>query len=125
GRPPRMISLLSRLANDPVLRTLNAAPPRQSELLAFYQIVLDQVGREVASFDVVKAVYELNRASILVLYGDNAAESAQSEIIGILTVLYLSAAGETALADGTFNARSVDKAWLSGVEEDPSAIYAW
>jgi len=125
GQATPMTSLLSKLANDPVLRTLNAAPPRPSELPDFYQIVLDQVGSDVASYDVVKAVYEHNRASILVLYGNDAAESVRPEIIGILTVLYLSAAGEAALADGTFNARAVRMEWLITAEEMPAAIYAW
>ena len=125
GQATPMTSLLSKLANDPVLRTLNAAPPRPSELPDFYRIVLDQVGRDVAPFSVVQAVYEHNRASILVLYGNDAAESARPEIIGILTVLYLSAAGEAAIANGSFNARSVRMEWLCATEEEPAAIYAW
>lgn len=125
GQATPMTSLLSRLANDPVLRTLNAAPPRPSELPDFYQIVLDQVGSAVAPYEVVKGVYDHNRASILVLYGNDISDLARPEIIGILTVLYLSAAGEAALADGTFTARAISKVWLCAAEDEPAAIYAW
>lgn len=125
GHPRSMKSLLSILANDPVLRTLHAAPPRPSELPVFYKIVLENVGEAVAAYEMVKSVYEHNRASILVLYGDNAADSDRPDIIGILTVLYLSPAGEAAIIDGSFTATAVRTEWLCAADEEPAALYAW
>jgi len=120
-----MTTLLSKLANDPVLRTLHAASPRPSELPAVYQMALDQVGSNVAPYEMVKLIYDHNRASVLVLYGDNATESDQPEIIGILTVLYLSLKGDAAITDGTFAAQAVRREWLCAPDDEPAAIYAW
>lgn len=120
-----MKSLLAQLANDPVLRTLNAAPPRPSELPEIYRIALDQVGKNVATYEVVKAVYDQNRASFVVLYGGGPGRGDATEIDGLLTVLYVSPAGESAIVDGSFTPWVVRAEWLCAPNEDPAAIYAW
>lgn len=125
GQFVSMTSPMSRLVNDPVLKSLNVGPLKRLELLDFYQLVQTQVGENIASLDQVEWVHSHYPLSLLAIRDGNEFSGDHRELVGVVAILFLSEAGEAALQDGIFTPTALKNEWLASDDDSYRAIYTW
>jgi hypothetical protein len=100
----------------------------RADLPAVWGMAHSLLGARVAPLDELARVHERNPATFLVSRDETGAEPGAEGcrgISGMLGVLYLSSAGESAILGGKFSPTSIRPEWLVGASDVPVASYIW
>jgi predicted GNAT family N-acyltransferase len=99
--------------------------PSGDDLLHIYELLLQEIGSNVAGFDVVQSVYRYNPISFWGIYRANDAQRRFPKLMGFIAYLPLNEAGLAALKADKLTGKSPDLSLLAGPDEQPVALYLW
>src|SRR6185312_531953 len=99
--------------------------PSADDLLGIYEILLKEIGPNVAPFEVVKSVYGHNPISFWGVYRSQDERRLFPRLIGFIAYLPLNEAGNVALKAEKLNGKDPDRAFLARPGEDPVTFYLW
>lgn len=99
--------------------------PSADDLLAIYEMLIKEIGPNVAPFEVVKSVYRANPISFWGLYRSADDGRRFPRLVGFIAYLPLNQAGKAALDAKTLDGRTPDPALLAKSAEDPVVFYLW
>lgn len=99
--------------------------PSADDLPGIYEMLIKEIGPNVAPFDVVKSVYGANPISFWGLYRSADEQRRFPRLVGFVAYLPLNAAGKAALEAKTLDGRTPDLSLLARPGEDPEILYLW
>jgi predicted GNAT family N-acyltransferase len=99
-------------------------PPKE-DLPQIYEMTVAEIGPNVASFEVIKSVYEANPIALWALYRSNDEQRRLSRLIGFIAYLPLNKAGNAALRAHKIDGSNPDLSLLAKPGEDPAVLYLW
>ena len=99
--------------------------PPPDDLRQLYEMSVAEIGPNVASFDVIKSVYETNPISLWGIYRSNDEQRSNSRLIGFIAYLPLNEEGNTLLRAHKFDGGNPDLSLLAKPGEDPVVLYLW
>ena len=111
-----------RCPDDTFVFTKNPSP---GDLLSIYEMLLKEIGPNVAPFDVVKSVYGHNPISFWGIYRCADEKRRFPRLTGFISYLALNEAGQAALKAKTLNGKTPDLSLLAKPGEDPVVLYLW
>ena len=105
--------------------TLFVHHPSDDDLVRIYEMSQVEISREVASLNLVQAVYKHNPDTFWGVYfsPDNAREHAK--LIGYYSFLHLNESGAKALENGTFDGTNLNFDHLVREGGKPTTVYVW
>jgi predicted GNAT family N-acyltransferase len=99
--------------------------PSANELQTLYQMTLDAIGQQVATFDVVRSVYTHNPFSFWAICRSSDRTRKNPTVAGYWSCLPLNSAGHVALLAGQLDRANPDLNLLARAGEKPAALYIW
>src|SRR5262249_45326984 len=99
--------------------------PSRDELPQFYEMTVAEIGPNVASLDVITAVYEANPIALWGIYRSNDEQRRDARLIGFIAYLPLNEAGHLALRSHKIDGGKPDLSLLAKAGEDPAVLYLW
>jgi predicted GNAT family N-acyltransferase len=99
--------------------------PSGDDLLHIYEMLLTEIGSNVASFDVVQSVYRYNPISFWGIYRSNDEQRRFPKLIGFFAYLPLNKAGHAAFLANKLSGTTPDLSLLARADEEPTALYIW
>jgi glyoxylase I family protein len=99
--------------------------PSPEELAASHQLMVTEIGSNVASPDVLEKVCDRNPMAWWLLFRSTDESRTNAEPVGFCGYLPLNADGFAALKAGTLKARDPDLTLIAPHGEDPVALYLW
>lgn len=95
------------------------------ELRDSYQMLVAEIGGNLAPLSVVRSVYDHNPISWWTIHQSPTASRAGAAAVGLCAYLPLTEDGLMALRAGTLDTRDPDLGLLAPRGEDPAALYLW
>jgi predicted GNAT family N-acyltransferase len=99
--------------------------PSSEDMRQIYEMLLTEIGSNVAPFEVVQSVYDANPMSFWGLYRSADKQRRSPELIGFISYLPLSETGNAALQAKKIDGRKPDISLLAKPGEDPVVLYLW
>ncbi len=99
--------------------------PSDEDLLGIYEILLKDIGPNVAPFEVVKSVYGHNPISFWGVYRSQDERRLFPRLVGFIAYLPLNEAGNAALKAEKLNGKEPDPALLARPGEEIVTFYLW
>ncbi|HVV64044.1 MAG TPA: GNAT family N-acetyltransferase [Rhizomicrobium sp.] len=102
-----------------------AKNPSTDELRQIHQMLVAKIGPHVASFEVVKAVYEHNPMSLWGIFRSADQKRRAPKLAGLVAFLPLNKAGDEALRNKRLDGRNPDLSLIARPGEEPTMLYLW
>lgn len=99
--------------------------PSQDDLAGIYEMLVAEIGPNVATLDVVRSVYAANPISFWGLYRSADENRRSSRLVGFISYLPLNEEGNAALRAKKIDGRNPDLSLLARPGEDPVVLYLW
>jgi predicted GNAT family N-acyltransferase len=99
--------------------------PPASDLTQIYELLVKEIGPNVAPFEVVKSVYDANPMAFWGLYRSDDTRRLSARLVGFISFLPLNEAGKVALDAKQVDGRKPDLSLLAEPGEDPLVLYLW
>ena len=99
--------------------------PTSADLLTIYEMIIREIGPDVAPFGVVKSVYSYNPTSFWGIYRSPDDQRRMPKLLGFISYMPLNVFGVAALKANSFDARDPDLSFIARKGEEPTALYLW
>ena len=99
-------------------------PPKE-DLPQLFEMTVAEIGANVASLDIISAVYETNPIALWGIYRSSDEQRRDSRLIGFIAYLPLNEAGNAALRTHKIDGSNPDLSLLAKPGEDPVVLYLW
>jgi predicted GNAT family N-acyltransferase len=99
--------------------------PPPEDLRQVYEMSVAEIGPNVASFEVIKSVYETNPIALWGIYRSNDEQRLDSRLIGFIAYLPLNEEGNAALRAHKIDGGNPDLSLLARPGQDPVVLYLW
>jgi len=102
-----------------------ARHPSQSDLERIYELSRSEISPNIASAEIVRAVFQHNPDTFWGIYHSADGNKANATLVGFYSFLHLNAHGAAALEQGTFDGVNVNLSQLALAGERPVYVYVW